>query len=251
MGERFRGTEARAGFRTMRWLTVLAIGAIGTIGALPAAAQLQVNKRADLAQPVKLGPNQAAIVVCFRRPDAQSAGKSGMVAFARYDLAGRDVVFQPRDAKKKGDTTTYWVDVRSGDRKLPLDHAVMVVTAGDYVLFGATPGPAAQVMNSFCLGSPTFTVKPGEAVYFGDVTPYLFAKLADGQRAMAMAYSSNIADARAALAGQPDLAAALKPADLHNDATFGCVAQAMLAYAVPGAPSLESPAAPTTAAGAK
>lgn len=209
--------------------------------AFPAAAfaQLKVEKRADLAQPAVLGPNQGAILVGFRRPDKMSAGKSGVAAFARYDSAKRDLILQPRDAKKLGDQTTYWVLARSGNRKLTLDHAVMVVSAGDYVLFGASPGPGGLVTNTFCLGAPTFRVNAGEVVYFGDLTPYLFVKLEDGSPAMAMAYSYHPDDARKALAGQPSLAAAFRPAALRNDATYGCAAQTMLAYEVPGAPPLE------------
>lgn len=220
---------------------LLAAAAFGLAftAAAPATAQLRADKRADLSQPVTLGPNQGAIVVGFRRPDSMSAGKSGTVAFMRYDREKRDLILQPRDAKKTGDTTTYSVLARSGDRKLPLDHAVMVVSAGDYVLYGASPGPGGQVTNTFCLGAPTFRVNAGEVVYFGDVTPYIFVKLENGDRAMAMAYSSHPDDARKALAAQPALAGAFRPADLRNDATYGCVAQIMLAYTVPGVPALE------------
>lgn len=215
-----------------------AVLVVAVMAAVPAAAQLRVEKRAVLMQPVVLGPNQAAIIVGFRRPDSMSAGKSGTLAFARYDPAVRDMIALPRDAKKRGDTATYWVSVRSGDRKLALDHAVMVVSAGDYVLYGATPGPDGMVANSFCLGAPTFHVGAGEAVYFGDVTPYIGVKLADGTTASAMAWSSHPDDARAALVGQPGLVAAFHPASIRNNATYSCAAQTMTAYAVPGAPAL-------------
>ena len=216
----------------------VSLAALAAAVATTVPAQLRVEKRADLATPVVLGPDQGAIVVGFRRPDKMSAGKSGMVSFSRYDMAKRDVIFQPRDAKKKGDTTTYWISARSGDKKLPLDHAVMIVSAGDYVMFGAAPGPAGTVMNTMCLGAPAFHVAAGETVYFGDVTPYLFVKLVDGSRASAMAYSSHPEDARTALATQPALAAGFKPADLRNNATYGCVAQTMMAYYVDGAPDM-------------
>jgi hypothetical protein len=87
-------------------------------------------------------------------------------------------------------------------------------------------------------------VRAGEVVYFGDVTPYLNVRMEGGRRASAMAYSSDIDTAREALSGQPTLAAALRPAEIRNQATFGCVAQNMLAYAVPGAEDLPEPPPP-------
>jgi hypothetical protein len=216
--------------------------------AAPAAAQLRVEKPTSLAAPVTLLPNQGAIVVGFRRPDAMSMGKSGTITFMRYDPALREAVYQPRNAKKEGDTTTYYVRVSSVDRKAALEHAVMVVSAGDYVLAGAAPGPGGMVTNTFCLGAPTFRVQPGEVVYFGDVSPYIAAKLKDGTRASAMAYASRPEDARKALANQPALAAAFRAADLRNGATYTCAGQEMTAYIVPGAADLPPLAQATAAA---
>ncbi len=256
----------------MRRLFAAAAIAALAAGLTPAGAQLRVTKRADLAQPVKLEPGQAAILVGFRRPDKMSLGKSGILSFVRYDPAKRDIAFQPKDAKKTGDASTYYVQVKSADKKSAIEHALMIVSAGDYVLLGATPGPGGQVMNTFCLGAPTFRVNEGEVVYFGDVTPYLNVKVlnagAEGKslpalgpgsllagsmvksmtagRTNAMAYSSNVEDARKALANQAALAGALKAADIRNEATYSCAGQDMTAYKVPGAPSL-GPAAPAEA----
>lgn len=205
--------------------------------AAPAAAQLRVTKRADLAAPVKLEPGQGAILVAFRRPDAMSMGKHGAMSFARYDMEARDVVFQPKDAKKKGDTTTYWVDVASDEKKLDVEYHLMPVSAGDYVLYGASPG-VKMVVNTFCFAAPAFSVKPGEVVYFGDVTPYAPAVLEDGEKAMAMAYSANLDGAREALKAQPALASALRAAELRNNATYSCSGQEMLGYVVPGVEAL-------------
>lgn len=218
--------------------TLRAAAALAVLAAVPAAAQLKVEKPADLAAPVALGPKQGAIVVGIRRPDKMSEHKGGTIAFARYDLAKRDIVAQPKHAKKEGDTTTYWVQVRSGDKTLAAEYLVMPVTAGDYVLFGATPAKMPQVGNTFCLGAPAFHVGAGEVVYFGDLTPYPNVKLVDGTSTAAMAWSSHPDAAKAALAKQAALAAALKPAELANEATYGCAGLAMTAYAVPGAPAL-------------
>ena len=218
---------------------LIAAALLAAAAATPAAAQLRVDKRADLAQPVTLAPGQGAIVLGFRRPDEMSAGKSARVAFARYDLERRDVIFQPKGAKKAGDTKTYWVEARHGDKKASEEYVVMIVSEGDYVLFGAVAGPAPQVTNTFCLGAPVFSVKAGETVYFGDFTPYVNVKLVDGRKIMAMAYSSHPDAARAAVAGQKALAAGFTVAALKNEATYACAGQEMLAYAVPGAPAIE------------
>ena len=259
----------------MRRLLAAAALAALVAGSAPAAAQLRVTKRTDLAKPVKLEPGQAAILVGFRRPDKMSAGKSGILSFIRYDLETRDIAFQPKDAKKTGDTNTYYVQVKTADKKSALEHALMIVSAGDYALLGATPGPGGQVLNTFCLGAPTFRVNEGEVVYFGDVTPYINVKVLNGNgegkslpgigpgsllvgsmvkamtagRANAMAFSSHLEDARKALASQPALAGALKAADIRNEATYSCAGQDMTAYKVPGAPALE-PTAPQEAAAA-
>jgi hypothetical protein len=223
---------------------LLAAAAFGAAlaASAPAGAQLRVTKGADLAQPVSLEPGQGAILVAFRRPDEMSLGKAGVFAFARYDLENRDLIYQPKEAKKAGDTTTYWVEVASQAKKSPVEYHLMVVSAGDYVLYGATPG-VKQLLSTFCFGSPTFSVRPGEVVYFGDITPYTGARLADGRKVQAMAYSASVGEAKAALAQQPALLAGFRPAELRNQATYSCAGQAMMRYLVPGVPELE-PQAP-------
>ncbi len=207
-----------------------------TASSMPAAAQLRVEKRATA--PVILGPGQAAIVIGFRRPDKKSSNKAGSAAFSRYDPIKREVIFQPKNAKKNGDKNTYWVMVKSEDKTLTRDSAVMVVSAGDYVLFSAMPG-TIPLSNTFCLGAPIFHVDAGETVYFGDFTPYTNLKLVDGERTSAMAYSTHVQESREELAkSQPALARTMKPAVLHNQATYGCVASMMSAYEVPGVEAL-------------
>lgn len=241
MDKRFCGTAHRASVRPMIRAIIIA-GALGSaaLTITPASAQLNANKRADLSASIKLEPGQAAIIVGYRRPDPMSLGKSGAVAFSRYDLTARDLVFQPKGARKSGDKTTYSIYVRSGDKTLAQDHAVMIVSAGDYVMSGAIPGGGGIIANTFCLGAPTFSVSAGEVVYFGDITPYTNVRLVTGDKTPAMAYSSHPADAQKALAKQPDLLAKFKVATIRNDATFGCYGQLMTAYHIPGLASLES-----------
>lgn len=221
------------------------------LAAAPAAAQLSVEKPADLALPVTLQPGQGALVIGWRRPDGWSLGKSGIIAFARYDVAKRDMIARPKDAKKLGDTNTYWIQARSKDRKAAHELAVMVVSAGDYVLYGAMPGPAAQVMNTFCFESVMVGVKAGEVVYFGDFTPYIGAKAEDGRVISAMAWSSHPEEAKAALASQPVLAAAFRVGEVKGGASYSCAGQVMAAYRPAGVPMLPDLTAEEKAALAK
>jgi hypothetical protein len=209
-----------------------------TLAAAPAGAQLSVTKPTPLETPVSLGPGQGAVLVAFRRPDGWSLGKSGSIAFARYDPVRHDMIARPRDAKKNGDTSTYWIQVNSKDRKAALEYRLMLVSAGDYVLYGASPGPGGMVMNSFCFNSITFRVNAGEVVYFGDITPYIGAKTADGGYYFGMPHSFHPDEARAALKGQPALQAAFRPAELKGGASYSCSGQAMSAYDLPDLPRL-------------
>ena len=132
--------------------------------------------------------------------------------------------------------------IASKAKKSEVEYHLMVVSAGDYVLYGATPG-VKMVMSTFCFGSPTFSVGAGEVVYFGDITPYTGARLADGRKVAAMAYSANPEAARAALARHKALRASFRSAELRNQATYSCAGQSMMRYVVPGAPELEPLAA--------
>ena len=206
-------------------------------GAVTAPAKLTAGKKVDLSTPLALGPGQGAILIAFRRPDAHSLGKSATAGFARYDAAAGDPHYQPRDWKKKGDTTTYGVEARSLDKKAGLELHILPVTAGRYVLSRAQPGPNnPQTQPSFCLGAPAFDVGEGEVVYFGDLTPYMDVPAAIGGKLLAIPFSRDPDGAKALLASrQPALAAAFKPARLENGATWGCVGTTMTAYQVPDA----------------
>ena len=208
-------------------------GAVNPGGKVSALKSLTAGKKVDV-KALKLAPGQGAILVGFRRPDEHSLGRSASAAFARYDAEAGDLHYQPRDWKKKGDTTTYIVPVRSVDKKAGLELHFLPVTAGRYVLTTAQAGPYnPQMTTTFCLGAPSFEVKEGEVVYFGDLTPYLDAPKAGGGKAIAMPYSSDAESARTLLAsGQPALVEKFKTAELQNDSTWGCIGQAMTAYRV-------------------
>jgi hypothetical protein len=211
---------------------------------------LWLGKKADPAAPFALGPGEAAVVLGFRRPDIGSAGRSGTLSIARYDVAGRDLVYRPRDWKKKGDKTTYSLSVGSKDRKAPYEVQVLRVTPGDYVLMGSAVGKLA-VTNSYCFGAPTFRVGAGDVVYLGDFVPYLDARMSTGAKLNAIAWALHLDDARQVLAGkQASLAGALKPAALRNRATYACLAITMDRWDLPGVEALADPepvTAPVTA----
>jgi hypothetical protein len=205
-----------------------------------------LGKKVDPAAPMTLAPGEAAVVIAYRRPDAGSAGRSGGVQLSRYDMAVRDLVYQPKDWKKKGDKTTYLVAANSADRKSPYEVQVLRVTPGDYVISSAAVGPAGVMTSSYCFGAPTFSVGEGEVVYLGDFIPYMNVKVADGSKLSALAYTAHIEDARATLsAKQPAIAAAMKPAALRNRATYACSAITMDRWDLPGVEML--PAAEATA----
>lgn len=202
---------------------------------------LYLGKKVDPAAPFALAPGEAALVLGFRRPDEGSAGRSGSLSIARYDVAGRDLVYRPKDWKKKGDKTTYSLDVGSKDRKAAYEVQVLRVTPGDYVLMGTAVGKL-PVSNSYCFGAPTFHVGAGEVAYLGDFVPYMDARLSSGAKLNAVAWAAHADDARQVLAGkQASLASALKPVTLRNRATFACSAITMDRWDLPGAEALPEP----------
>jgi hypothetical protein len=209
-------------------------------------ASVWLGKKVDAAAPFALAPGEAAVVVAFRRPDAGSAGRSGLVQLSRYDLAGRDLVYRPKDWKKTGDKTVYSADVKSGDKKAPYEVQVVRVTPGDYVFSGFSVGPMVPT-RTHCFGAPAFHVNAGEVVYLGDFIPYWNVALKDGSKVSTLAWAPHAEEARAALAAkQRALAAAMKPADWRNRATYACSAITMDRWDLPGVAEL--PEAQQTAA---
>ncbi len=204
-------------------------------------ATLFMGKKVDPAAPVTLGANEGAIVFGYRRPDAGSAGRSAGLQFLRYDTDVRDVVYRPRDWKKKGDKTTYSLLASSADKKAPLEVQLHRVTAGDYVI-GSKSVANVPMTNTFCFGAPTFRVEPGEVVYVGDFIPFVNVTLSTGIKFTDLVRTDRIEDARAALAArQPHLAAAIKPASLRNRATFACAGATMDRWDLNGVEALPEP----------
>ena len=229
--------------------------AINLDAPVPAPGAVFLGRRVDPAVPFALAPGEGAVVLAFRRPDEGSAGRTGEVQFARYDLAARDLIYQPRDWRSQGDNTSYRMQVISSDRRAPLEVHVLRVTPGDYVITGHVPG-VVPVTSSFCFGAPTFHVGAGEIVYVGDFIPFMNHRLSTGERLTQVAYTSHLEDARRTLAArQPALAEGLRAATMRNRATFACAAITMDRWDIPGAEALPPPApqpdAPVTPAPAE
>jgi len=201
-----------------------------------------LGRNVDPAVPLALAPEEGAIVLAFRRPDEGSAGRTGEVHFARYDLEARDLIYQPRDWRSRGDNTTYRLQVKSSDRRAPLEVHVIRVTPGDYVITGHVPG-VVPMTTTFCFGGPTFHVGAGQVVYVGDFIPYMNHRLSTEERLTQVAYTAHLEDARRTLAArQPALAEALRQAAIRNRATFACAAINMDRWDIPGAALLPPPA---------
>lgn len=218
-------------------------------GPVPGAGSVWIGKKVDPAIPLVLAPGEAAIVLSYRRPDLDSAGRSGRVDIARYDPAHGDLIYRPKDAKKTGDTTTYLIQSQSHDRKSALEVQVLKATPGDYVLNGTAVGNL-MVTTTNCFGAPTFSVAAGEVAYIGDFVPLMEAANSQGQKVSTLAYTSHIEDTRAVLASkQPTLAAAMKPATLRNGATYSCAAVTMDRWDLPGVPSVAPAVQPVAEGG--
>lgn len=215
---------------------------------LSGAPTLAVAKKQDDPKaPIVLKEGEGALVLAFSRPDAGSAGRSGQVQLYRYDLDQRDLHYQPRDWKKKGDLTTYSALAKSKDRKAPYEMQVIKLTGGHYVIGGALAGPA-QLMSTNCFGAPVITVPAGKVVYLGDWFPFMGVTLANGDKLpAAMGWAPHLEQARSGLAAfQPALAARLEQAEVRNGATYSCAAVAMNKWELPGVPQLD-PAPASTA----
>jgi hypothetical protein len=205
-----------------------------------------LGKKVDPSVPLQLGSDEGAIAIAFRRPGEVNAGRFVAMDLARYDPKAQDLIYQPRDWKKKGDKTTYNAEIASGDRKAGLEVQVIKLTPGDYVITGASF--IRQMTSTNCFGAPTFHVGAGEVVYLGDFVPVSGAIGSDGKKIYGIGHVSKIDDARRILATrQPQLAGAMKPAKILNGATYACSAVTMNRWDIEGAESVAlAPAAPAT-----
>lgn len=207
-------------------------------------ATLATAKRTDDPRmPIVAAEGEGLLVLAFARPDAASAGRSANIELFRYDPEKQDLSYQPRDWKKLGDKTTYVSRVYSKDRKAPYELHVLKLTAGQYVIGSATPGPAAP-MSSNCFGAPLVSVEAGKVAYLGDLLPFMDVTLANGSKLpFAIGWAQNLASARESLATlQPALAERMENATLRNGATYACAATTMTKWELPGVPQVEADA---------
>jgi hypothetical protein len=96
-------------------------------------------------------------------------------------------------------------------------------------------------LTSNCFGAPIIHVEPGQYAYFGDASPFLGAKLADGKKAITMVYSRHFDVAREAMAKlRPEIAAKMAEPAIFNRATYSCAAVLMDRFDWPGAAELST-----------
>ena len=208
--------------------------------------EVWTGRKVDPATSIALKSDEALVAIAFRRTVPESSGRSALLQLARYDMDKRDLIYQPRDWKKRGDATVYAVTAASANRKAEYEVQLHRVTAGSYVVLG-TGLLGAVATNSYCFGAPAFRVEAGQTIYVGDLVPLVNARRADGDRLTTLAYTRNLENARTVLATkQPDVAKAMIAAPLFNRATYGCAAVAMDRWDWPGLEPLPTPV--TTAA---
>ena len=216
---------------------------------LAGPATLFIHKDPAKAVLPPLEPGQGAIVMAFRRNHPSAANRFALVQLFRYDQARGDLVYQPRDWKKKGDKTTYVVGIPAGDRRSAYELRVIPVTAGDYVLGGWSLGVNMPPAESNCFGAPMIHVEPGQYAYLGDATPIMGATLADGKKTSVMAWNRYASVAGQNLARlRPELAGKLTEAAIRNRASYSCAATTMSRFDWPGASDLPAATALTTTA---
>ncbi len=151
-------------------------------------------------------------------------------------------MYRPKDWKKTGDKTVYSADVKSGDKKAAYEVQLVRVTPGDYVMNSFSVGALVPVTTN-CFGAPTFHVGEGEVVYLGDFIPYWNTPISTGEKLTTLGWAPHTEEARTALAKrQPALAAAMKPAEWRNRATYACSAITMTRFDLPGVAAVPEPA---------
>jgi hypothetical protein len=201
---------------------------------VPAAgpAQLFVGKKIDPKAPITIGDDEAAVVVAFRR-SAETGNQHGIMSFKRFDADKGDLVFQPRDWKKKGDKTVYSADVTSADKTSLYELQIVRLTPGSYVIDFDGLGKM-NLGTTYCFGAPMFTLKAGEIAYLTDILPVNMKK-PDGKRVIEVGLVRDTAAARAGFATfQPVLAGRLSEAPLKNRATYSCFGTSMTRSDYPG-----------------
>lgn len=214
----------------------MAKGLIAAVVALslaaPAAAQMA--EQVDLKKPERPMPRAGEAMIVLRAHADTMVGDNRILLY-RIDPATGTPVRGP-DGKPAGVKFTYTYSLfggKKGERSL----RVAIAPAGDYILAGRTFN--LNYTDIFCFGAPRFTVGAGTATYIGDYAMHALAKMPDGERRNAMAYSADLEGTRTALAAAYPAAPPPTPWAPTNGTTFPCVGDEFTAYAVPGARSIE------------
>ena len=189
--------------------------------------------------PIVLGPNEGAVVLAFRRPDAKSAGRSGKLRLLKFKAERLDLDL-PRKGVKEDKQISFVRLVESKDRKAPYELQVVRLTPGYYVIDSTSAGSTLP-MTTNCFGAPIFEVKAGETVYLGDWIPFMDVRLSNGDKLFGtLAFAPHFDQASSALARfQPALTESMTPAALANGATYSCAGMTMDRSELPGIAAME------------
>lgn len=194
-----------------------------------AAGMVTLRYEPDRAKTVA-GADEAVVAVMFDNPERVD----DRIVFQRYDIAARRLVVPVHgDRRAYGFSAAY---ARLYEDTRPVRVYVGVVPAGDYVLLGDVTG--VPKTDSFCFGAPVLHVEAGSVSFVGGYRPSIGGGLVNRRQEASLAWVGDIAKARAALGGFPDIQDKLVAAGVRNGATFDCSGDTMWAYRVPGAPDL-------------
>lgn len=203
------------------------------------AAQFFAGKKIDPKAPITLGDDEAAVVIAFRR-SAETGNQHAIMSFRRFDADKGDLMFQPRDWKKKGDKTVFSADLTSADKTSAYELQILRLTPGSYVIDFDGLGKM-NLGSTNCFGAPMFTLKGGEVAYLTDMVP-VNMKRADGKRIVEMGLVRDLGTARTGLAAfQPALAERMGEATIRNRAVYSCFGTSMTRMDFPGISEIWAP----------
>jgi hypothetical protein len=201
------------------------VPSIGTV-------QFFAGKKVDPKAPVNIGEEEAAVVVAFRR-SVDMGNQHGIISLRRFDAVKGDLIFQPRDWKKKGDKTVYSADVVSADKKAAYEIHMMRLTPGSYAIDFDGLGKLNYGTTN-CFGAPMFSLKAGEVAYLTDIVPVNMKK-ADGRHVFEVGLVRDFSGVRSGFAQfQPALAERMTEATIKNKATYSCFGINMTRMDFPG-----------------
>lgn len=181
----------------------------------------------------KLDPANAYVLIGVRRNMPQTERRVALMQLLRYDGAKRDLVFKPKRKSGEKDLTTYSPLITAREKDAAYELLLVQLTPGEYVI-DSQGANIPFAVSTQCFGAPSFKVEAGQIGYLTDASPFVGAKLKNGNKASALIFSQHLEDARNALATlRSDLAGRLQPVTIANGATYSCMGTSMTRYDYP------------------